>query len=104
MLMYNLIKYSDNYSKTSGSLWQYYRDKPALNNDGVNADFPDDNDTASFKLKQKITGQKGNDLIKDVQIMVPSKYLIDFWRTLQMSLINCEFFFFFFQFGLKIVL
>ena len=89
MLMYNSIKYSDNYSNTSGSLWQYYRHKPALNNDGVNADFPDDNDTASFKLKQKITGQKGNDLIKDVQIMVPSKYLIDFWRTLQMSLINC---------------
>ena len=34
VLMYNLIEYSDNYSKTSGSLWQYYRDIPAVNNDG----------------------------------------------------------------------
>ena len=32
MPMYNLIEYSDNYSKTSGRLWQYYRDKPALDN------------------------------------------------------------------------
>ena len=34
MPMYNLIKYSDNYSKASGSLWQYCKDIPAVNNDG----------------------------------------------------------------------
>ena len=34
MLMYNLIEYSDSYSKTSGSLWQYCKDIPALNNNG----------------------------------------------------------------------
>ena len=34
MPMYSLIKYSDNYSKTSASLWQYYKDIPAVNNDG----------------------------------------------------------------------
>ena len=35
MQMYNLIEYSDNYSKTSGSLRQYYRDKPVINNNGI---------------------------------------------------------------------
>ena len=46
--MYNLIEYSDNYSKTSGSLWQYYRDQPFINNDII-IDVPDDPDSTSFK-------------------------------------------------------
>ena len=50
--MYNLTEYSDNYSKTSGTLWQYYRDEPFLNN-GVIIDVPDDPNSASFKSKQK---------------------------------------------------
>ena len=52
MPMYNLTEYSDNYSITSGSLWQYYRDEPFLNN-GVIIDVPDDPNSASFKSKQK---------------------------------------------------
>ena len=81
MPMYNLIECSDNYAKTSGSLWQYYRDEP------------DDNlaDSESFKSKIKITGKTpddGNE--EDVEIMVPLKYLSNFWRTLEMPLINCE--------------
>ena len=52
--MYNLIKYSDNYSKTSGSLWHYYRDEPFLNANGAVSDFPSDsNNSASLNLKQK---------------------------------------------------
>ena len=90
MLNYNLTEYSDNYSKTSGSLWQYYRDEPFINNNGVIIDVPDDPDSASFKSKQKITVQTGNDGTKDIQIMVPLKYLITFWRTLEMPLIRCE--------------
>ena len=43
MMHINLIEYSDTYSKTSGSLWQYYRDEPALNNNGFITDFPADN-------------------------------------------------------------
>ena len=81
MSMYNLIEYSDNYAKTSGSLWQYYRVE--LNNNLANS--------KSFKSKIKITGRTpagGNE--KDVEIMVPLKYLINFWRTLEMPLINCE--------------
>ena len=81
MPMYNLIEYSDNYAKTSGSWWQYYRDEP---NDNLA-------NSKSFKSKIKITGKAPNDgNEKDVEIMVPLKYLSNFWRTLEMSLINCE--------------
>ena len=49
--MYNLIEYSDAYWKTSESSWQYYRDEPALDNNG-NIDFPaDNNNSTSFKFK-----------------------------------------------------
>ena len=89
MAVYNLIEYSDNYAKTSGSLWQYCLDKPALNN-GVIVDFADNSLTDSFNFKVKFTGQIKNDGTKDVEIMVPLKYISKFWRTLEMPLINCE--------------
>ena len=69
MLMFNLIEYSDNYSKTSGSLA----------------------DSESFKSKIETVGKTaagGNE--EDVEIMVPLKYLSNFWRTLEMLLVNCE--------------
>ena len=78
MAMYNLIEYSDDYSKTSGRSWQYYRDKPFININAVIIDVPNDPDSASFKSKQKITYQTGNYGTKDVQIMVLSKYLCNF--------------------------
>ena len=54
MPVYNLIEYSDSYSKTSGSLWQYQRDEPFLDVNGAIADFPaDDNNSARLNLKQK---------------------------------------------------
>ena len=89
MPMYNLIEYSDNYAKTSGSLWQYCKDIPArINNNIVN--FTDNNLTDSFNFKVKFTGQTDDDGNKDVEIMVPLKYLSNFWRTLEMPLITCE--------------
>ena len=61
MPIYNLIEFSDAYSKTSGILWQYYRDEPALDNNGNIIDYPDkNNNSALFKFKQKITRQTGN--------------------------------------------
>ena len=48
------------------------------------------NVTDSFKFKAKITGQTEDDGAKDVEIIVPLKYLSNFWRTLEMPLINCE--------------
>ena len=57
MPMYNLIEYSDNYSKTSGSLWQYCKEIPAINDDGDIVDFNGANAIDSFDFKTKITGQ-----------------------------------------------
>ena len=88
--VYNLIEHSDAYSKTSESLWQYYRDEPNLNNNGETIYFPTDKNGASVKCKQKITGQTENGAIRDVEIMVLLKHLRNFWRTLEMPLINCE--------------
>ena len=90
MPMYNLIEYSDNYAKITGSLWQYCKDIPARNVDNEIIIFSEDNTTDLFNFKAKITGQTGNDGTKDVEIMVPLKYLSNFWRTLEMPLINCE--------------
>ena len=90
MSMHNLIEYSDNYSKTSGSLWKYCKEIPAVNNDGNIVDFNGANATDSFNFKTKITGQTNDDGIINVEIMVPLKYLSNFWRTLEMPLINCE--------------
>ena len=79
--MHDLIEFSDNYAKTSKSLWQYYRDKS--NNDITNSE--------SFKLKARVTGRAlVDDSTKDAETAVPFKYLSSFWRTLEMSLINCE--------------
>ena len=90
MPMYNLIEYSDNYSKTSGSLWQYCKDIPAVNNDNAIVDLTDKNLTDSFNFKVKMAGQTGNDGTKNAEIMVSIKHLSNFWRTLEMPLINCD--------------
>ena len=81
MPMYNLIEYSDAYAKIFGTLWKYYRDEPSDNLA----------DSEAFKSKIKIAGKTpadGNE--KDVEIMVPLKYLNNFWRTLEMPSINFE--------------
>ena len=85
MPMYNLIEYSDNYSKTSGSLWQYCKEIPAVNNARVIVIFNGVNATDSFNFKAKITGKTNDDGDKEnVEIMVSLKYLSNFWRTLGM--------------------
>ena len=76
-----MIEYSHNYSKRYGSVWQYYKDEP---NDNLG-------NSESFKSKAKITGSTpagGN--TKDAKIIVPLKYLSNFWKTTEMWLINCE--------------
>ena len=71
--MYNLIEYSDAYSKTSGSLLQYCRDELALDDNSNIIDFRTDNNSASFKFKQKTTGQTGKSSMKDDKIIVSLK-------------------------------
>ena len=91
--MYNLIEYSKNYRKTTGSLWNYYRDEP---NSGLGGDNNNINysikDSKFFDYKTSITGKlEGNNVEKDdVKIFVSLKYSSSFWRTLDMPLINCE--------------
>ena len=81
MPMYTLIEYSDNYSKTSENLWKFFKDEPNGNITG----------SGSFKSKIKITEKTcDNGNAKNVEILVPLKYSSDFWRTLEMPLINCD--------------
>ena len=86
MPMYNLTEYSDNYSDTSGSLWGCKRDE-IVNN----ANVTNDDKAPSFKYKASIIGNARDNGRKDgVKIAVPLKYLSNFWRSLEMPLINCR--------------
>ena len=86
MPMYNLIEYSDNYSDTSGSLWNFKNDE-IINN----ADVTNDNNSLSFTYKASIIGNIENNGIKNgVKIGLPLKHLSNFWRSLKMPLINCK--------------
>ena len=66
--MHNLTVYSNNYSKTSWILWQYCRDEAALASSGDITDYNEGNTTSSFDLKEKITGQTGNNTTKNVEL------------------------------------
>ena len=85
MSLYNLLEYSKNYKKTTGSLWNYYKDE-------LNSGFNNKNrisinysikDSDSFNYKTSITGQLENadEEKEDIKIVVPLKYLSNFWRT-----------------------
>ena len=82
MPMYNLIEYSENYSDTSGSLWQFKRDE--LNDNDINTVLTNDN-APSFKYKTSIIGDIGADGRKN-----GVKHLCSFWRSIELPLINCK--------------
>ena len=92
MPMHNLIEYSDNYSDTSGRLWQFERDEENMNN-GNTANVTT-TDSSSFRYKSSFikesTAVNNNRVFKDVKLAVPLKYLSNFWRSLEMPLINCK--------------
>ena len=81
MPMYNLLEYSKNYRKTTGSLWNYYRDEPNSGiNGGINYSIMG---SKSFDYKASFIkdGATQNDLTKNgVKIFVPLKYFSNFWR------------------------
>ena len=77
MPMYNLLEYSDNYEDTTGSLYQFKRDEPPINNANVDAN------TTSLKYK-------AIDGTNNVKLVVPLKYISNFFRSLEMPLINCK--------------
>ena len=77
--MYNVTEYSVNYSKTSASLWQYWKEIPAVNNNGNIVEFNGANATDSFNFKAKITDETDNNgRINNVEIIVPLKNLSNF--------------------------
>ena len=90
MPMYNLIEYSDNYQDSSGTLYEHKRDE-LPENDAV-ADLAADN-SSSFKYKVSLLGNTAavNNIPKiNVKDVVPLKYLSNFFRSLEMPLINCK--------------
>ena len=92
MPMYNLFEYSKNYRKTTVSLWNYYRDEPS-STIGANNITESILNSESFEYKASFmeNGVTHNNLIKnDVNIVVSLKHLNNFWRNLNIPLINCE--------------
>ena len=88
MPMYNLIEYSDNYQDSSATLYQYKRDEPPDNNVDLTA-----NNSASFKYQLNLFGNPivTNRIVKKkLKIVVPLKYLSNFFRSLEMPLIICK--------------
>ena len=93
MPMYNLLEYSKNYKKTTGSLWNYYRDEPNSSTDNNNNITHSILNSESFNYKANFmeNGVTQNNLIKNnVKIVIPLKHLSNFWRNLNIPLINCQ--------------
>ena len=93
--IYNLLEYRDNYSMTLGSLWNYYKDEVNDGNENNNDDYRVNSEktttSKSFEYKTKIIGRTpadNNTLNREV--VVPLKYLSNFWRSLDLPLIDCE--------------
>ena len=92
MPMYNLIEYNKNYKKATGSFWNCYRDQPNIDVGGENnnVNYPM-KDSKFFAYKTSITGKlEGINTAKDVDVVMPLKHFSNFWRTLDMPLVNCE--------------
>ena len=88
-----MLEYSKNYRKTTGRFWNYYRDEPKEEsigggNGAIKYSIRSSN---SCDYKTSITGTlDSNNTEKEADIVVPLKYFSNFWRTLDMPLINCE--------------
>ena len=84
MPMYNLLEYSDNYQNSTGNLYQFERDEPP--NDNANVA----NDTASLVYKSKLIKGTDNNNVNNVKSVVPLKYVSNFFRSLELPLVNCK--------------
>ena len=89
MPMYNLIEYIDNYSDNLGSLWQFKKDESPVTN-AENPDSVSVDNSSSFKYKSSFTGESSTVAGKNIKIAVPLKYFSNFWRSIEMLLINCK--------------
>ena len=82
--MYNLLEYSDNYQDSTGSLYQFKRDEPPDNNANVA------NDTTSLVYKSKLIKGTDDNNVNNVKLVVPLKYVDNFFRLLELALVNCK--------------
>ena len=92
MPMYNLLEYSKSYRKTTGSLWNYYRDEPSstIGNNNITHSVLN-SESFDYKASFMENGVIHDNLTKnDVKVVVPLKHLSNFWRHLDIPLINCE--------------
>ena len=92
MPVYNLLEYRKNYKKTAGSLWNYYRDEPSSTIGDSNITHSVLNSKSlDYKASFMENGVTHDNLAKnDVKVVVPLKHLSNFWRHLDIPLINCE--------------
>ena len=81
---YNLLEYSDNYQDSTGSLYQFKRDKPPDDNVDVV------NNTSSLVYKSKLISGTDDNNVNNVKLVVPLKYVSSFFRSLEMPLVNCK--------------
>ena len=88
MSMYNLIEYSSNFSEAKGSLRFYSKDEAT----NFNANIENTDDFKSVKYKAKLFGNTEADnatrILKNMTVVVPLKYLSNFWKSLEMPLVN----------------
>ena len=103
MPMYNLLEYSKNYRKTTGSLWNYYRDQPSnpLSTNSESFKYKTSITGNTYNVDEKITDDDGNEVDNpnydankvgknETEVVIPLKHLSNFWRSLNIPLINCE--------------
>ena len=101
--MYNLLEYSNNYNKTTGSLWNFYRDEPSnpLSSNSDSFKYKISITGNTYNIDEKITGDDDNEVNNpkydankagknDTEVFIPPRYLRNFWRSLNIPLINCE--------------
>ena len=103
MPMYIFLEYSKNYRKTTGSLWNYYRDEPSnpLSSNSESFKYKTSITGNTYNIDEKITDDDGNEVDNpkydankvgknETEVVIPLKYLSNFWRSLNIPLINCE--------------
>ena len=103
MPVYDLLQYSKNYRKTAGSLWNYYRDKPSdtLSSNSESFKYKTSITGNTYNVDEKITDDDGNEVDNpkydakkfgknETEVVIQVRHLINFWRSLNIPLINCK--------------
>ena len=103
MRMYNLLEFSKKYRKTTGSWWNYYRDEPSnpLSSNSESFEYKTSITGNTYNVDEKITDDDGNEVDNpkydankvgknETEVVIPLKHLSNFWRSLNILLINCE--------------